>query len=300
MSDALPDYRITTQLGVGARSKINLAVHLPTGKKYAVKQVMRNGPEDDPFIVQAETEYTVGSAVDHVNLRRTIDIRRVRKLLQIKELYLIMELVEGLSLERARPNRLDTFLTIFRRVAAGLHALHRSGFVHTDLKPTNIMIAAGGTVKIIDFGQACKLSHRKERIQGTPDYIAPEQVRRLVLTERTDVFNCGATMYWVLTSETYPTEIQGRDPRGGIKITSDRPIAPIELNDKIPVSLSNLVMECCRENPAERPADMKQLDARLATIHKLWLKYRESMRSKHQDEPPLRPRLSSEPTEEHE
>ena len=158
--------------------------------------------------------------------------------------------------------------------------MHSAGYLHSDIKPTNVMIAKGGVVKIIDFGQSCKLHHRKDRIQGTPDYIAPEQVRRMRLDQRTDVFNLGATMYWVLTSEKYPTEIRGADSRGGISlITSDRPIAPIEWNDKIPLALSKLVMECCRENPAERPADMKQVAARLAVVRKLWRKHRESVRA---------------------
>jgi serine/threonine-protein kinase len=117
-------------------------------------------------------------------------------------------------------------------------------------------------------------------VQGTPDYIAPEQVRRLQLDRRTDVFNLGATMYWVLTSEKYPTALQGTDPKAGHRlVTADKVLAPIELNDKIPLSLSNLVMECCRENPAERPSDMKQVASRLAAIQNLWNKQLEQLRS---------------------
>jgi serine/threonine-protein kinase len=142
------------------------------------------------------------------------------------------------------------------------------------------MLGPKGVVKIIDFGQTCPIGHKKERIQGTPDYIAPEQVRRLQLDERTDVYNLGATMYWVLTSENYPTAIQGSDPRGGMRIAvPDRPLAPIELNGKIPPSLSQLVMECCREDPAERPADMQQVVARLAVVQELWKKYRDTVRT---------------------
>ncbi len=242
--------------------------------------MVRNTADDERFFKQTETEYKVSSKVDHLHLRRSYLIRRVRKRLVVKELLLVMEYVDGLNLEKARPNRLSTFLTLFRNVAMGLEALHASGYVHTDIKPTNIMIARGGVVKIIDFGQACPLHHRKERIQGTPDYIAPEQVRRLTLDRRTDVFNLGATMYWALTSEKYPTEIRGTDARGGINvITSHKPIAPIELNDKIPVSLSKLVMECCRENPAERPTDMKQVIERLGVARKLWTKFRKSLRA---------------------
>jgi len=281
VSTAFPGYRITRQLGIGAGSKISFAIEVRTGKPFAVKHVVRRSPDDDPFINQMENEYAVSSKLDHPCLRKTYHLLRSRKLLQVKELLLVMEYIDGLAVEKARPNRLATFLKIFGKVAEGLEAMHAAGYLHTDIKPTNVMIGAGGMVKIIDFGQSCRIHHRKERIQGTPDYIAPEQVRRRILDQRTDVFNLGATMYWVLTSEKYPTALRGTDVRGGISLMSpDKPVAPIELNDKIPVSLSNLVMECCRDNPAERPADMKQVAARLGVVQKLWRKHRENVRAR--------------------
>jgi len=271
----LAGYHITRQIGTGARSRICLAVEERSGKKVAIKHVLRESPEDDPFIVQVEREYEVCRKLNHPHLRQAYAIHRTRRRLQTRELMLVMEYIDGLNLEKARPNRLNTFLTVFRKVAEGLHAMHQAGFVHSDMKPTNIMIGRGGMVKIIDFGQSCALNHRKHRIQGTPDYIAPEQVRRKVLTQRTDVFNLGATMYWVLTSQNYPTEIRGTDDRGGIALASaEAPVAPRELNDKIPLSLSKLVMECCRDNPAERPADMINVIARLGVVRKLWAKQR--------------------------
>lgn len=280
MSSELPGYRITKQIGVGARSKISLATELSTGKSFAVKYVERESSEDDPFVGQVETEFEVSSNISHPCLRHSFHIHRERKLLQTKRIWLVMEYVDGLNLEKARPNRLMTFLSLFRKVAQGLNAMHAAGFVHTDIKPTNIMITRGATVKIIDFGQSCPIHHRKERIQGTPDYIAPEQVRRLTLDQRTDIFNLGATMYWVLTSEKYPTAIRGTDARGGINIiTADKPIAPIELNDKIPLSLSKLIMECCRDNPDGRPADMKQVISRLEVVQRIWAKQREAHRA---------------------
>ncbi len=280
MEVPVPGYRITRQIGTGAGSKIYSAIELKSGQRVAVKHIVRNSSDDERFLTQAETEYSISSTFDHPCLRRSLTIHRVRRLLQVRELVLVMEYVDGLNLEKARPNRLNTFLILFRKIAQGLDAMHEGGHIHTDIKPTNVMIAQGGVVKIIDFGQSCPVNHRKERIQGTPDYIAPEQVRRLTLNHRTDVFNLGATMYWVLTSEKYPTAIRGTDDRGGISlVTSEKPIAPIELNDKIPVSLSQLVMECCREDPGERPADMKQVLARLAVVHKLWMKYRETVRA---------------------
>ena len=267
------------QIGTGAGSKIYLAVNVGTSERFAVKHVCRESPEDARFLEQAETEYQVASKLDHPNLRKAFSIKRVKRLLQRRELVLVFEYVDGLPLEKARPNRLQTFLTLFHKIAKGLHAMHQAGYIHTDIKPTNILIARGGIVKIIDFGQSCPLYHRKERIQGTPDYIAPEQVRRLQLDQRTDVFNLGATMYWVLTSEKYPTEIRGNEGQGNV-LAVDKPVAPIELNDKIPVSLSNLVMDCCRGNPNQRPADMEQVTARLLVVEKVWKKYRDSLRNR--------------------
>ena len=281
MAPAITGFLTKQQIGTGAGSKIYEAIEEKTGRTVAIKHVVRKVADDDRFLAQAETEYKISSSFDHPSLRASFELIRVRKRLQLRELVLVMEHVDGLNLEKARPNRLRTFLILFRKVAEGLHAMHEAGFVHTDIKPTNVMLARGGVVKIIDFGQACPMHHRKDRIQGTPDYIAPEQVKRRALDRRTDVFNLGATMYWVLTSTKYPTAIQGLDDRGGIGLVkSEKPIAPIELNDKIPVSLSQLIMECCREDPAERPADMKQVVTRFAIVQKLWKKFRESEREK--------------------
>jgi len=280
LNSEVAGYRTTLQVGTGAGSRIYRAVELATGKTVAIKHVVRESPEDDRFLVQAENEYNICSRLEHPNLRRCYSIHKIRKMLQLRELVVVMEWVDGLNIEKARPNRLNTFIALFQKVAMGLDAMHQAGFVHTDIKPTNVMLTQGGIVKIIDFGQSCPLHHRKERIQGTPDYIAPEQVRRMALDQRTDVFNLGATMYWVLTSEKYPTAIRGMDSRGGISlISADRPVAPIELNEKIPLSLSKLVMECCRDNPAERPADMRQVIARLAVVKKLWKRHRETLRT---------------------
>lgn len=273
-------YRPTTQVGTGAGSKIYRAVELATGKMVAIKHVVRESADDERFLIQAENEHNVCSRLDHPNLRRCYSIHKIRKRLQVRELVVVMEWVDGLNIEKARPNRLNTFIALFQKVAMGLDAMHRAGYVHTDIKPTNVMLAQGGMVKIIDFGQSCPLHHRKERIQGTPDYIAPEQVRRMSLDQRTDVFNLGATMYWVLTSEKYPTAIRGVDSRGGISlISADKPLAPIELNEKIPLALSKLVMECCRDKPDDRPVDMKQVMARLAVVKKLWRRHRETLRA---------------------
>ena len=80
----------------------------------------------------------------------------------------------------------------------GLRPLRHQAQQHPAHRPT-------GEVKVIDFGQSCRIGTVKERIQGTPDYIAPEQVARRPITSQTDVFNLGATLYWALTGQDIPT-----------------------------------------------------------------------------------------------
>jgi len=143
--------------------------------------------------------------------------------------------------------------------------MHASGFIHCDLKPNNILICSDGTIKLIDLGQACPALTVKQRIQGTPDFIAPEQVKREPVTVRTDVFNFGATLYWALCGKALPTLFTIK--RGENSFLLDQAIpSPHEVNPAIPEALSNLVMECVRTNPAKRPAGMTDISRRLELI----------------------------------
>ena len=121
-------------------------------------------------------------------------------------------------------------------------------------------------MKVIDFGQACKVGTVKERIQGTPDYISPEQVRCEPCTARTDMFNFGATMYWGLTGQKIPTLFTIKRGENSFLVDSKIP-APHEINPKVPEPLSHLVMDCCRTVAAKRPADIGEVARRLEIMH---------------------------------
>jgi serine/threonine-protein kinase len=270
LAELIPGYRVVGTLGKGARSTILQVVEEGTGVIRALKRVVRRENDDDRFIVQVETEYKVSHGIEHANLRHSLSLHREKKWRQTNEIRLLMEYVPGKTLDQHRPNRLDHFLSIFRRVCRGLHALHQQGFVHADMKPNNIIVGPQGIVKIIDFGQSCAIGHKKERIQGTPDYIAPEQVRRSTLDQRTDVFNLGATMYWVLTGANFPTDLPAHLRSGVEVVKSDRPLSPKEINDKFPLTLSQLIMDCCKSNPKDRPQDVGNVESRLYLIQQRW------------------------------
>lgn len=256
MGDSLPGYNIVTKLGDGARSQVFQVIKVATGESFALKRVAREKHEDDRFLQQAITEFEISSKLNHASLRRSFEIHKTRSLLTVIQVQVILELVDGVSLDRRRPERLDQTIEVFIQVANGLHAMHEAGFLHTDIKPNNILLTAGGGVKIIDFGQSCEIGFRKPRIQGTPDYIAPEQVERRPLSRQTDVFNLGATLYWTITGQPYPTMItkQGRH-----QDSRKRPPAPHEINTQVPPGLSRCIMDACAYDRVQRPRDMKDM-----------------------------------------
>lgn len=256
-------FTIIKKIGTGARSVIYLALDEESGQTVAVKRSVLETPEDLRIFEQMETEYKVSRKIDHPYVRKCYKIIRKRKLLRTHELLLSMEYFDGQSLEELPGLSLGDVLLIFRMVATGLNAMHQKGYVHCDIKPNNILFSKKGAIKIIDLGQSCRIGEIKKRIQGTPDYIAPEQVRREPLSHRTDIFNLGATMYWALTGKNVPTLIPKKNEYGfSVPVTTGFK-SPHEIYKKIPQALSDLVMECVRERPGDRPSSMSEIIARL-------------------------------------
>jgi serine/threonine protein kinase len=110
-------------------------------------------------------------------------------------------------------------------------------------------------VKIIDFGLACLRGESRDRIQGTPEYMAPEQLKNRTANERTDLFNFGATMYRMVTMRLPPTCM----PQGSEDLQVDgrawkRMLKPVrELAPGVPVALADLIHRCLEYKPNDRP-----------------------------------------------
>lgn len=269
---ALPGFEYVGRIGEGAGATICKALERATLRTVAIKHVRNEDGQQEKFIVQAENEYEVAHQLHHPFLREYYDIKYVKKWLKTKDVYLIMEYVDGERLEDRVPEELEDRIRVFIDVAEGLHCMHTAGYAHADIKPNNIMLLPDGHVKIIDFGQSCKLGHRKERIQGTPDYIAPEQVNRHPIDQRTDIYNLGATMYQVFTGKHFETVMSSAEPgmrKHEVEARRDR-VPPHELNPEIPLALSKLIVECCATAQSERPDSMKAVKSRLETaLHTL-------------------------------
>ena len=266
MPHELFGYEILESIGDGAGSRIYAAVHPKTKQLCAVKHVICTDEKDQRFVEQLKSELAVGQRVNHPGLRKSLDFQVNKTWLgKVTDAILVLELFDGIPLDRELPPTLPGIVEAFIQVAAALHSLHQLGFVHCDLKPANILRAADGAIKVIDLGQGCPFNTRKPRIQGTPDFISPEQVRCDYVTVRTDVFNFGATLYWCLCGQKLPTLFTVS--KGENSFLLDTQIAsPRDINPDVPENLSNLVMECVRTKAEKRPADLQEVGRRLEVV----------------------------------
>ena len=255
-------YQRVRILGTGAHSTIWQVKDLKGGRVCALKSVVWDSHEHERFFEQTLNEYNVASRIDHPNVRKVYELRRVRKILRVRELQLLMEFCPGRSVQEQRPRSLVGVCSVFGQTAHALQKIHEHGFVHGDMKPDNIIVDEHGNVKIIDLGHACPMKTIKDRIQGSPDFIAPEQIHLEPLDARTDVFNYGAALYWALCGKYMPSLMS---TNGGLS-KSVHVIPPHEYNSDIPPLLSRLVMDCIQVRPMDRPQTMREVIARLAVV----------------------------------
>ncbi len=261
--DTVEGYRVISEIGRGAASVIYLVQDPKTKQIWALKHVIKNNPKEQRFLDQTETEYKIASQLDHDSIRKIPRIIKKGSLLKTNELYLVMELVDGISLHEEQPDDLATLVDIFQQTADALAQMHDRGFVHADMKPHNVIVGVdldgNHTAKLIDLGQSCKIGTIKKRIQGTPDYIAPEQVHRREITPKTDIYNFGATMYWVLTGKNIPTAMghQKDSLMGSLDDSLIEKATPVsEINPLVPDRLNDIIMACVEVDIDRRPESM--------------------------------------------
>jgi len=259
----VPGYQVVQYLGSGARSTLWQIRDSQSNELFVLKRVVKRSQADMRYLEQAINEYEVGCHLDHDNIRRVISLRKIKHWMTLREVHLIMEYCEGTTVQDEPPQDILQTAEIFSQVASAMAYMNSRGYVHADMKPNNVVVSPLGPAKVIDLGQSCPIGTIKQRIQGTPDFIAPEQVRRGPLDARTDVFNFGATLYWALTGKPIVTAL----PKKGGTLVVDMVVqTPQELNPRTPMPLSRLVMDCIETRPSRRPSSMSDVTSRLALI----------------------------------
>lgn len=234
--DTIRDYRLLERIGSGGMGIVFRAVHEKLDRIVALKLVSRLRWHDPRALARFAREVRAVGRLDHPNIVRATDAGEVDGLP-----FLVMEYVDGENLaarsKREGPLTVAAACALLRPAAVGLHHAHLAGLVHRDVKPSNLIRACDGTVKVLDLGLALSLAdaelsgeavafaHEAEgetrfttasRGVGTPFFMAPEQMRNPhAVDARADVYGLGCTLWFLLTGSPPPPEpLQSQTPGG--------------------------------------------------------------------------------------
>ena len=254
-------YRMVGLLGRGGMGEVYRADDLKLGQPVALKFLPADVERDPERLERFLTEVRMSLRVTHPNVCRVFDISQVDD-----RHFLSMEFVDGEDLASLlrRIGRLpeDKAVEIARQLCAGLAAAHDEDVLHRDLKPANIMIDGRGRAKITDFGLAGAtqgISGRDAK-EGTPQYMAPEQVSGGALTERTDIYALGLVLYELFTGRR-AFEIKKLDDLE--RLTTSTPTSPSSHVSGLNPLVERAILRCLDPDPARRPASAAALAASL-------------------------------------
>ena len=200
----LGPYTITAELGHGGMGVVYTAQDPRLKRQVAIKLLTADLTRDETAKQRFLQEAQAASALDHPNICTIFEINETDD----GQLYLVMAYYEGETLKERIEREalaLDEAVDIATQVGRGLAEAHAAGIVHRDIKPANLLIAKGGTVKILDFGLA-KLAGTEGMTQtgqtvGTVAYMSPEQARGEEVDHRTDIWSLGVVLYEMLTGQ---------------------------------------------------------------------------------------------------
>lgn len=261
-------YQIIRLLGQGGMGAVYEVHDRELDRKVALKVIRADMAESPEAFWRFKQEIILARQITHRNVIRLFDLGQADG---IK--FITMEYIEGESLRQRllRKGKLEPreAAQLMAQICRALEAAHAEGVIHRDLKPRNIMLDRDGRAYVMDFGLARSLSasgitHIGGSI-GTLDYMSPEQAKDLPLDARSDLFSAGIVFYEMLTgvrpfNAGAPTGEPGRR-------TSEPPRPPHEVDKKVPLSLSDIVMKCLEIDPQRRFASARELLQQI----ELWL-----------------------------
>jgi eukaryotic-like serine/threonine-protein kinase len=255
--DQLDHYRLDELVARSGMASIFKATDLRNDRTVAIKIPHPEMEADALFYDRFKREASIGQTMDHPGVMKVIkpeagdDPSRV---------YMVMEWVDGRLLRNILSE--ETKLSperaahITGEVLKALNYIHHHGVVHRDLKPENIMVGPDDAIKLIDFGLAGQEGSRRltfaklTQVMGTPNYIAPEQVKGKRGDARSDIYAVGVMLYEMLTGKC---PFDGPNP---FAIMNERllhnPVPPRELNPEISPELQEIVYRAMEREPQNR------------------------------------------------
>lgn len=254
----LGGYLILDQIGAGGMGQVFLAEHTTMRRMVAIK-VLHLPVVDDPIARERFIrEARAAAALNHANMVRVFDLNREGKLL-----YLVMEFIEGLTLQQWISQRgrlrVGAAINFTVQIAQALQHAHECGLVHRDVKPGNILIDRAGVARLLDLGLARNEADTDSKltgtlgtsILGTADYLAPEQaIDSHNVDIRADIYSLGATLYYQLAGQVLFPE--GRTAQKLMYQQWKEPTPIRELNAEVPEPLAAILAKSLAKKRDER------------------------------------------------
>src|SRR5688572_3747698 len=260
-------YEIQRRLGRGGMGTVYVAHDPVLGRLVAIKVFATD--LDLPDAAQRFTrEARSCAALNHPNIVTVHDYGDVES-----QPFIVMEYVQGDTLadiiRRKAPVALTEKLRWLDELCAGAAYAHRTGVLHRDIKPTNLMINRAGQLKILDFGIARMLgtlSPKATALVGTPGYMAPEQILGEALDHRADLFSIGVVCYELLAyTEAFPGETL---PTITHRILTQEPVPLRNIVPDLHPELIGFVERSLRKNPTERFEDVEALRVAVSRVRR--------------------------------
>jgi serine/threonine protein kinase len=262
-------YRLLEHLGSGGMGLVYLCEHISMHRLVAIKVLPSALAKDASYLKRFYREARAVAALDHPNIVRAHDIDQGDQWH-----FLVMEFVDGINLldlvKGHGPLDIARAAHYIRQAACGLQHADDAGIVHRDIKPGNLLVDRGGTVKILDMGLVRffhdddDLSKRLDKhVLGTTDYLAPEQTVDSHVDIRADIYSLGVTFYFCLTGKTLYGE--GNIPQKLIWQQVRRPRSLRTLRPEVPAELADLIeKKMLAKEPQERFQKPREICTALA------------------------------------
>jgi serine/threonine-protein kinase len=248
-------YQVTDLVSRSGMASIFKATDLKTQRTVALKVPFMQFESDPGFFSRFKREEEIGKALNHPYILRfeSGPANQSRP-------YIVMEFLEGQTLghlmRSVRPMPTHDALRIASLLCEAIHYMHEHDVVHRDMKPENIMICNDGSIRIMDFGIAKYEAMRRLTFggftptMGTPDYMAPEQVKGKRGDPRTDIYSLGAIIYEMLTGSV---PFDGANPFiiMNARLSGD-PVAPRSRNPELTPQVEEIILHAMARNPADR------------------------------------------------
>jgi serine/threonine-protein kinase len=269
-------YRLESRLGAGGMGEVWRASHRMLARPAAVKLIAPQHLGDDTHAVLTRFEHEA-QATALLRSPHTVEVYDFG-VASDGSFYYVRELLDGLDLQNLvdtqGPMPASRVVYILRQVCHSLGEAHTAGMVHRDIKPANIFVCRYGSdfdfVKVLDFGLVKKQKlvddaalTQKGQFLGTPAFLAPEMALEAAIDGRADIYSLGCVAYWLLTgSRVFEA---GNVMTLAAKHLQEEPVPPSRRTEmEIPPDLEDVVLDCLRKSPSDRPSTAEELADRLA------------------------------------